>query len=821
MYKPFKKLSSYCSLLALLGAVMLVPIKSVQADGQTPESAATAPAKVNAAVELIRLQKQLDGIKQRVSAAPMDTQLIALNAAALKLAADAEAVQNTVQTDLTQLQAQLAILGPPPAPGAMAETPVVAQQRIALNSRKTLLNAQLDHAKAIGQGATILSAQIVDIRRNALKTQMALNSGSILSPSFWSPLTNPQPEDAEGLADFRQEIHDAWLAAWEPGWRFGSASFLVLALLIWGFGARLLDKPLGWYAIHILPEGRLRRSFLACATTLSTVFSVGVGAQFIYLLFTRHPDVSSQVQTYADVLFRLTLFSALIAGLGRAFLSNHRPSWRLPTIADPVARAMRVLPLMLAAFILVLGAVEQMNRLVGTSVATTIFGNGIASLLVALTAVMAPLRTNRVRRKMMAEGAQPEARSTIVGLIQLATLCTAIAILLSLLVGYIALARFLTYELVWVGIVLSCLYLLVHLVVDLCESLFSPTTMVGLRIKHSLGLSDRHLAQAATLLSAIGKTLLILLAAMALLNGTFGSTTPMALFEKVVDMWGGKGLEKLNIVPAHVMNAIIFLAIGLYVLRSARRWLDKEFLPKTMMETGMRASLVILFSNMGYILIALLTLSMLGIQWNNLAWIVSALSVGIGFGLQEIVKNFISGIILLIERPVKVGDLITISGIEGDIRRINVRATEIQLGDRSTVIVPNSEFISQNVRNATMGNAQGVATIALTFPLDIDPEQVRNLLLETYRDHLSIQDSPAPSVNFSQLGPNGIVLSVTGFVSSPRIVATTKSELLFEILKRLRAAGVVLSMPQKMVFEHMPQGAAGIENQLNTPNSPV
>ncbi|WP_163597342.1 mechanosensitive ion channel domain-containing protein, partial [Klebsiella pneumoniae] len=86
-------------------------------------------------------------------------------------------------------------------------------------------------------------------------------------------------------------------------------------------------------------------------------------------------------------------------------------------------------------------------------------------------------------------------------------------------------------------------------------------------------------------------------------------------------------------------------------------------------------------------------------------------------------------LILLTERPVKVGDMIGIGGVEGDVRRINVRATEIQLSDRSTMIVPNSQLISQNVRNATMGNAQGVVTIALTFPTDIDPEQVRNILL--------------------------------------------------------------------------------------------
>jgi small-conductance mechanosensitive channel len=133
-------------------------------------------------------------------------------------------------------------------------------------------------------------------------------------------------------------------------------------------------------------------------------------------------------------------------------------------------------------------------------------------------------------------------------------------------------------------------------------------------------------------------------------------------------------------------------------------------------------SLVMLFTNIGYVLLTLLTLSMLGIRWDRLAWIVSALSVGIGFGLQEIVKNFVSGLILLTERPVKVGDLVSIPGVEGDIQRINVRATEIQLADRSIVIVPNSQLISQNLRNVTMGNSTlGVATLALTFPLNTDP----------------------------------------------------------------------------------------------------
>ena len=145
--------------------------------------------------------------------------------------------------------------------------------------------------------------------------------------------------------------------------------------------------------------------------------------------------------------------------------------------------------------------------------------------------------------------------------------------------------------------------------------------------------------------------------------------------------------------------------------------------------------------------------------------------------------------------------MIGIGGVEGDVRRINVRATEIQLSDRSTMIVPNSQLISQNVRNATMGNAQGVVTIALTFPTSIDPEQVRNILLSAYNEYETILETPAPYVRFSQLGPDGIILSVTGYVTSPRMVGATKSELLFNILAAARAGSEPVQPTGSGVYE--------------------
>ncbi|WP_063552293.1 DUF3772 domain-containing protein [Burkholderia territorii] len=807
-----QRLSTYARRIALFALLQFAAIATASAF----PTAASAPGASgvgvpaptislgDAVAQLKQMQVQQDRIKQQTSNATNSKELDELGDATQELSADVDKLQSQLAPQRTQVQAQLDVLGPPPAPGASPETPAVEQQRATLNARKAQIDAALKQAADQKTNLANLNDQFSKLHRGLLKNQLAFRSGSIFGAQFWMPLFHLSPDDVQRLDDFNDELRDMLRSSWIPGQRALTTLLMIAALAVWLGGRRIVERGLAWFCLNRLPPTRLRRSALALATAFSTLLATAVAVQILYLALARHAELTSSMTDLWDQFAKLAVTCALIAGLGRALLCTKHPSWRLPALADPVALAMRPFPGVLAALLLMSGTLESINRIVDTSLSVTLFGRGIVSLVVALTVGASILRANRVRSALAASGEAPEDRSTLAGLIHAGVTLAIVVSLGALLIGYITVARFITYELVWFEIVLCSVYIMTQLTRDASESLFSANLSTGKQIKHLFALDDRHLDQAHTVVSGLGTSLLMLVAAIALLTGGFG-TTPSDLLDSAVAMIGGQRLQSLNIMPDRIMNAVIGFAIGFYLLRSVRRWLDGEFMPALGMDAGMRVSLITLFTNVGYVLLVLMTLGLLGVRWSNLAWIVSALSVGIGFGLQEIVKNFVSGLILLTERPVKVGDMVSIAGVEGDIRRINVRATEIQLSDRSTVIVPNSQLISQNVRNVTMGNStQGVATLMLTFPLNTDPEQVRDLLLDAYREHPAILDHPAPSVTFSQLAPDGITLSVTGYVASPRIASSTKSDLLFEILKQLRAAQITLSTPQMLVVQNMP-----------------
>jgi len=421
------------------------------------------------------------------------------------------------------------------------------------------------------------------------------------------------------------------------------------------------------------------------------------------------------------------------------------------------------------------------------------------------------IRLGKSRRAMLAAGEEPGQRPVWVGLVVAAAFISVGITLLGVASGYIAFAFFMARQMLWVGVILTALYLMMHLVDDIFDTVFAPKGRTGKRMQNSFGLPASALEQVGTVLSGVTRAILLIMA-IAFVLAPFGAG-PEELAGRIGTLLSGGSLGSLKIVPSNILGALLVFAIGLVVLRVIKRWLSEQLLPKTSFDLGMQNSVLTLLGYVGGVFVFVLALLELNVNLTSITWMASALSVGIGFGLQAIVQNFISGLILLAERPVKVGDWVSIGGVEGDIRRINVRATEIQMGDRSTMIVPNSQFITQNVRNVTLANAQGRVHITLPMPLDTDASKAREIILEVLNAHPSTLATPAPVVRLDNLDAGTMTFDCTAYVNSPRDVSAVKSDLLFETLDRLRDAKLPMTSPQSMIVHTLPAPLVNDDNR--------
>ena len=263
----------------------------------------------------------------------------------------------------------------------------------------------------------------------------------------------------------------------------------------------------------------------------------------------------------------------------------------------------------------------------------------------------------------------------------------------------------------------------------------------------------------------------------------------------------GFQLGPVRIVPIHWVTGIVVFSI----LVALVSWIRNEVLPgwviKSRIERGAQEAIVTISGYVGMIIAALIGLSLAGFSFTNLAIIAGALSVGIGFGLQNIVNNFISGIILLFERPIRTGDWIVVGNTEGYVRKISIRSTQIETFDRADVIVPNSELISNQVTNWMLRDPWGRVIVPIGVAYGSDVEQVRELLLQVGGEHpLVITDSlrvSPPRVMFRGFGDSSLNFELRCFIRNVDQRLATVSDLNFAIEKVLREANIQIPFPQR------------------------
>ncbi len=642
-------------------------------------------------------------------------------------------------------------------------------------------DATLKRARSLLVESQQVLVKIVALQRALFAKTLFMRTKGMFSPLLWREAASEAPQTIVAAREFVEERADNVLSRLNDGAKGEFIALLSLILLAIPLLLFLAGRVLA-RSETVQHPGKYQKAAAAGWTALVTI----AVPLFVLIAFGALIDAFDLVDATLEPILQRIFEGAtrvMVAyGLARALMAPDHPDWRLVNPGDPLARRLTRLVAAVVAILSVMRVLEQFEETMQAALGVVIVTRGMGALLCGalLAATLAGFPRNGEARP--GAGRDWLALTRLLGYGVVMTVVTACGL------GYITFANFFILQLSWtlaVIAVLSIALLLARWGVDVS---FAPTGIFGRAAINIIGV-DRHalgpfaeLLAGVSALALIGVAGLFLLAPFGVDSGDFlGNLQSSFLVVKIGDV---------SISPSSALTALVLFFLAFAATQGLRGWLDGRFLPLTKLDSGLRNSIGTSVGYAGFILAISIALSELGLGFDKLAIVAGALSVGIGFGLQSIVNNFVSGLILLWERAVRVGDWVVIGDEQGYVKRINVRSTEIETFDRATMIVPNSNLVTGVVKNWLRGDKVGRIKITLAPSSSVDPEQIRDILLAAARAQDGVLRIPAPQVMFLAMESNLFRFELWCYVEDVEESARLRSDLHFDLHKRLADAGV-------------------------------
>ena len=697
------------------------------------------------------------------------------------------ASQNANAARIATIQRQIDALGPIPAEGE-TEPPAIAERRVALAAQ--LASAQVPRVTAVEafNRANGLISELDAIAAERKARALLERDLAPVNPLNWPPAL-------AGLADIVLAIRQEIVADRNPPQQrpklLGSAALSALLSLI---GMVLVLRSrffVGRWTDQLQRQDGARRGrgVLAFAISLLQVLFPILGLMLLGVAIASL-DLSGEVGLAllgAGVSALVSVYLALWLA-GRLFPANLELE-----AAFGVAAALR-LPLRRATLLagLFLGLGEVAETIAAQDV-VPVAARGVIVLPVYVGLAMAFLwltRLLRLHRQNMLDAADEGDGGFATRMMRIFVLSVRLVAILGTALaaaGYLNLAEAVMRPM---GLTLGLFGLLV-------------VVQGPIRDIYAL-LSGQTQDEARQALLPVLINLLLVVAALPLLALIWGMRADQ-LSETISRFFEGFDLGGTRITPAIILAVVLVFAIGMVATRILQSALRSTVLPRTKLDVGARNAVVSGIGYVGIALAAVIAITTAGIDLTALGVVLGALSVGIGFGLQNVVNNFVSGIILLIERPISEGDWIEVGPTMGIVKSISVRSTVIETFDRTDVIVPNADLIAGTVTNWTRGNTIGRVILTVGVAYGTDTRRVETILHEIARSHPDVARFPEPGVDFMGFGADSLEFRMRVILRDINKLAAVRTELNHRIAERFVAEGVEIPFAQRDIWLRNPE----------------